>query len=127
MRKRTLTDCADEARGVELDRSSGLAGRRSGGAASDGRDVVPDGEHSGFEISGADNTLVRCSSTNNQADGFRINGTGNTNQIKGILNFTGLQTVSGATSATDALARAIAYVRGQVQRRIRPGTHPTGP
>lgn len=45
-------------------------------------------------------------------DNHLLNGSGSSNQIKGILNFTGLQTVSGATSATDALARAIAYVRG---------------
>lgn len=33
-------------------------------------------------------------------------------QIKGVLNFTGLQTVSGATAPIDALLKAIEYVRG---------------
>jgi len=45
-------------------------------------------------------------------DNHLLNGTGNTNQIKGVLNFTGLQTVSGATSPLDGVMKAIAYVRG---------------
>lgn len=45
-------------------------------------------------------------------DNHLLNGTGNTNQIKGVLNFTGIQTVSGAASAIDGILRAIAYVRG---------------
>ncbi len=45
-------------------------------------------------------------------DNHLLNGTGNTNQIKGVLNFTGLQTVSGAASPLDAFLRAAMYVRG---------------
>lgn len=45
-------------------------------------------------------------------DNHLLNGTGNTNQIKGVLNFTGIQTVSGAASAIEGILRAIAYVRG---------------
>ncbi len=40
-----------------------------------------------------------------------LTGTG-TNQIKGVLNFTGLQTVAAAGAPIDATARAIEYVRG---------------
>lgn len=45
-------------------------------------------------------------------DNHLLNGTGGSNQIKGILNFTGLQTVSGAAAPLDAILRAMAYVRG---------------
>lgn len=45
-------------------------------------------------------------------DNHLINGTGNSNQIKGILNFSGIQTVSGALSPPDGIFKAISYVRG---------------
>jgi HK97 family phage major capsid protein/HK97 family phage prohead protease len=40
-----------------------------------------------------------------------LTGTGSS-QIKGVLNFSGLQTLSGAVNPIDALAKAIEYVRG---------------
>ncbi len=45
-------------------------------------------------------------------DNHLINGTGANNQIKGVLNFSGIQTVSGATNPLDGVLRAISYVRG---------------
>ncbi len=45
-------------------------------------------------------------------DNHLLNGTNANNQIKGILNFTGLQTVSGALSPADGIFKAISYVRG---------------
>ncbi len=45
-------------------------------------------------------------------DNHLLNGTGNTNQIKGILQFTGIQTVSGAANPLDGVLKAISYVRG---------------
>ena len=45
-------------------------------------------------------------------DNHLLNGSGASNQIKGVLNFTGLQTVSGAANPLDGIMRAIAYVRG---------------
>lgn len=45
-------------------------------------------------------------------DQHLLSGTGNTNQIKGVLNFTGIQTVSGATDPLSGIMKAIAYVRG---------------
>lgn len=45
-------------------------------------------------------------------DNHLLNGTGNTNQIKGVLNFTGLQTTSGAVNPVDGVMKAIALVRG---------------
>lgn len=45
-------------------------------------------------------------------DNHLLNGTGNTNQIKGVLNFTGLQTTSGAVNPIDGIMKAIALVRG---------------
>jgi len=40
-----------------------------------------------------------------------LTGTGSS-QIKGVLNFSGLQTLSGAVNPIDSLAKAIEYVRG---------------
>ena len=45
-------------------------------------------------------------------DNHLLNGSGASNQIKGVLNFTGLQTVSGAANPLDGVMKAIAYVRG---------------
>ena len=45
-------------------------------------------------------------------DNHLLNGSGSSNQIKGVLNFTGLQTVSGAANPLDGVMKAIAYVRG---------------
>ncbi len=45
-------------------------------------------------------------------DNHLLNGTGNTNTIKGVLAFTGLQTVDGSGSPLDGVMKAIAYVRG---------------
>lgn len=45
-------------------------------------------------------------------DNHLLNGTGNSNQIKGVLNFSGIQTVSGAVNPADGILKAIAYVRG---------------
>lgn len=45
-------------------------------------------------------------------DNHLLNGTGNTNQIKGVLNFSGIQTVSGALSPADGIFKGISYVRG---------------
>ena len=45
-------------------------------------------------------------------DNHLLNGSGSNNQIKGVLNFTGLQTVSGVANPLDGVMKAIAYVRG---------------
>lgn len=45
-------------------------------------------------------------------DNHLLNGTGSNNQIKGVLLFSGIQTVSGATNPLDGVLKAISYVRG---------------
>lgn len=48
------------------------------------------------------------------ADNHLLNGTGSNNQIKGVLNFAGLQAVAAGGSSTpaDAIFKGISYVRG---------------
>ena len=45
-------------------------------------------------------------------DNHLLNGSGSANQIKGVLNFSGLQTTSGAVNPVDGILKGIALVRG---------------
>jgi hypothetical protein len=64
--------------------------------------VIARGGTHGFDVSGAGNTLTRCTSTDNAADGFHVGGDGNTlTDCKAALNSgEGLDNEGANTTAT---------------------------